>query len=70
MFGKVDSICHNRLAARSLTLATKRANTLTPGKTTLLLTKRAVAKSKRTLGRSAVSHARVYNQRIKRKCPG
>ena len=60
----------SRSAARSRTVATSRVSVVTPGNRILRSTRRAVARSNKTLGRSALSHARVYSHCTSRKCSG
>jgi hypothetical protein len=57
--GACARIFQSRPAARSLIRPIKRANVVTPGNKILRSVIRAVAKSNRTMGRSALSQARV-----------
>lgn len=61
---------HMRTLARSRACPMWRSKTEAPGSMTLRATRKAVERSKRMLGRSRPSQARVYNQRIKWKWPG
>jgi hypothetical protein len=58
----------SRAAARSRAEATARASTLAPGNSTLPSISRTVARSNRTLGRSAVAHARAFSQPTSSVC--
>jgi hypothetical protein len=67
VFQKPDQERAHRLG---LLLLHPMVSVVTPGNRILRSTRRAVARSNKTLGRSALSHARVYSHCTSRKCSG
>ena len=67
---RAASCFQSRRFARSRTAATRRASVVTPGSRILCSRRYAVARSKRTAGRSSANHARPKSHRRNGRCVG